>query len=285
MAERGFEKMRWRRQIGGTRYWHDRYGSGTGRKTMKDGQFVWYELITSDVAAARDFYARVVGWTVEDTRMPGMTYLLAKVGEQEIGGLMGFPPDMPDPKPVWMGYVLASDVDGTAKRVTEAGGAIYREPADIPGVGRFAVVADPQGAAFMLFHGDGDAMPALPYMTPGTVGWHELHSSDWPAGFAFYETLFGWTRDAAIEIGPMGTYQLFATGTHAIGGMMTGYEPAPSPYWIYYFAIDDIDAATARVTEAGGSILYGPVEVPGGMWVINAIDPQGAVFALVGKRG
>jgi predicted enzyme related to lactoylglutathione lyase len=250
---------------------------------MRDGEFVWYELITSDVAAARIFYAKVVGWTVEDSGMPGMTYLLAKVGDRQVGGMMSFPPDMPDPSPRWMGYVLASDVDGTAERVTQAGGAVYRAPADIPGVGRFAVVADPQGAAFMLFRGDGDPAPELSYMTPGTIGWHELHSGDWEAGFAFYETLFGWTRDMAIPMGPAGTYQLFATGAHAIGGMMTDTE-APEPYWLYYVSVDDIDAAAARTTAAGGTILYGPVEVPGGMWVINAKDPQGATFALVGKR-
>jgi predicted enzyme related to lactoylglutathione lyase len=251
---------------------------------MKDGDFVWYELMTSDVAAAQAFYSNVVGWTVEDSGMPGMTYLIAKVGEHQFGGMMGFPPEMPQHKPGWSGYVLTSDVDGMAGRVSEAGGTVYRAPMDIPGVGRFAVVADPQGAAFMLFRGDGEASPELPYMTPGTTGWHELHSSDWKAGFTFYETLFGWTKDTAIDMGPMGTYQLFATGGDAIGGMMTDTY-APAPYWLYYFAVGDIDAAMARVTDGGGTILRGPEEVPGGAWIINATDPQGALFALVGSRG
>jgi predicted enzyme related to lactoylglutathione lyase len=250
---------------------------------MTEGDFVWYELMTSDVAAASAFYAKVVGWTIEESGMPGFTYLLAKVGDRQVAGLMGFSPEMAGVPPCWSGYVLASDVDGMAEKVTTAGGSVKRAPMDIPGVGRFAVVADPQGAAFMLFRGDGTPAPDLPYMTPGTIGWHELHSSDWEAGFAFYEKLFGWKKDTAIDMGPMGTYQLFATGEMAVGGMMND-DRGPASYWLYYFAVEDIDAATARATDRGATVMMGPMEVPGGAWVVVATDPQGAFFALVGMR-
>jgi predicted enzyme related to lactoylglutathione lyase len=249
------------------------------------GDFVWYELMTSDVAAASAFYAKVIGWNVADSGMPGMTYLLAKVGDRMVGGMMGFPPEVSNVPPNWSGYVFAPDVDGTAEKLVAAGGAIHRAPGDIPGVGRFAVVADPQGAIFMLFRGDGEPAPDLAYMTPGTVGWHELHAKDGAAVFPFYEGLFGWKKDTAIEMGgEMGTYQLFATsGDMAVGGMMTDTR-GPVAYWLYYFTVEDIDAALDRVTGAGGTPVMGPMEVPGGAWVLVATDPQGAYFALVGMR-
>jgi predicted enzyme related to lactoylglutathione lyase len=254
---------------------------------MNEGDFVWYELMTSDVQAAKDFYAKVVGWTIQDSGMPGGTYLAAHVGDRPVGGLMGFPPDVTGVPPCWSGYVLAKDVDGTAERIKQAGGAIHRAPDDIPGVGRFAVVADAQGAVFMLFRGDGEPAPDLPYMTPGTTGWHELHARDGAAAFAFYEGLFGWKKDQALDMGPMGTYQLFATsGEMAVGGMLTEAN-APMPYWLYYFAVEDIDAALARATDCGAKVVVPPTEVPGGMWIVVATDPQGAHFALVGppKKG
>jgi predicted enzyme related to lactoylglutathione lyase len=251
---------------------------------MNEGDFVWYELMTSDATAASAFYAEVIGWTVEDSGMPGMTYKLAKVGDRPVGGIMGFPPEVSNIPPNWSGYVLAPDVDGMVEKLVAAGGAVHRAPDDIPGVGRFAVVADHQGAVFMLFRGDGTPAPDLPYMTTGTVGWHELHAKDGAAAFTFYEGLFGWKKDAAIDMGPMGTYQLFATsGEMAVGGMMTDTQ-GPMAYWLYYFAVDDIDAALARVTGAGGKLVMGPMEVPGGMWVVVATDPQGAYFAMVGSR-
>ena len=78
--------------------------------------------------------------------------------------------------------------------------------------------------------------------------------------------------------------RLFAAGGLPIGGMMTKTSDMPAPAWVYYFAVDDIDAATARVTEKGGQVINGPMEVPGGAWVINAFDPQHALFALVGMK-
>src|SRR5262249_17456792 len=111
-----------------------------------NGNFVWYELVTSDPQAAEEFYSKVVGWKMADSGIPGMRYTIANVGERAVGGLMGFPPDMPDPRPCWTGYIHVDDVDATAARIKQAGGHEYRAPDDIPNIGRFAVMADPQGA-------------------------------------------------------------------------------------------------------------------------------------------
>lgn len=250
----------------------------------KEGGFFWYELVTSDATAAADFYAGVVGWTMADSSAPGMRYTLASVGDRQVAGLMDFPPDMPKGHPVWLGYVLTADVDGTAEKVKQAGGTIHREPGDIPGIGRFAVAADPQGATFMLLRGDSDPAPELDMSTPGAIGWHELHARDWEKAFDFYSDLFGWQKADAIDMGRMGTYQTFATGSGQQGGGMMNSPQTPNPFWLFYFFTDDIDAAAQRVTDNGGRLMHGPMEVPGPLWVIQALDPQGAMFAMVGHR-
>jgi predicted enzyme related to lactoylglutathione lyase len=246
--------------------------------------FVWYELMTSDLSGARRFYAEVIGWTIEDANMQGMTYLLAKVDGAMVAGLMATPAEATGAPPAWLGYVGVDDVDATAGRVSDAGGMIHHPPSEIPGVGRFAVVADPQGAAFALFAADGPR-PADTPAAPGHLGWRELHARDWGAAFAFYEALFGWRKAEAMDMGPMGTYQLFsADGGDAVGGMMTSPE-VPMPFWLYYITVGEFDAALARIAEAGGTVVQGPMEVPGGAWIAQARDPQGAFFAITGRRG
>ena len=248
-------------------------------------KFIWYELMTSDLDGAEAFYKAVVGWTSET--WPGdFRYTIVKAGETPVAGLMMLPDEaaaMGTP-PCWVGYIHAKNVNTATTKVAKAGGAVHRQPSDIPNVGRFSVVADPQGATFMLIKPTGEGMPDTAPMTPGHIGWHELYATDWRAAFKFYAKQFGWTKGDAIDMGPMGTYQLFATGGDATGGMMDKPAQMPAPTWLYYFNVDDIDAATRRVIDNGGQVLNGPMEVPGGAWIIQAKDPQGAMFALVGWR-
>ena len=250
-----------------------------------NGTFVWYELMTSDTAAAENFYRGVVGWQTADAGM-GAPYTILSTPHGPVGGLMAVPEKAREmgARPGWLGYVAVDDVDAFAKRATQAGGAIHHGPDDIPGVGRFASVADPQGAAFVLFKGSSDQPPpSVSPGTPGHAGWHELLAADWQPMFAFYAGLFGWTKDTAVDMGAMGTYQLFApaAGGPAIGGMMTRPPQVPASFWQYYFNVDNIDTAITRITAHGGQVIQGPMEVPGGSWIVNAIDPQGAMFALV----
>ena len=183
---------------------------------------------------------------------------------------------------MWTGYILVADVDAMAERVREAGGTVHRPPTDIPGVGRFAAVADPHGAMFMLFRGAGDPAPELAPNTPGSVGWHELHTTDSKDALTFYQELFGWAPSYAHDMGAMGVYQTFSVGEAWTGGVM-GMSKA-TPAWVYYLTVEDIDDAAARVAHAGGQVLSGPHQVPGGSWVLMGVDPQGARFALTGAR-
>jgi uncharacterized protein len=248
--------------------------------------FIWYELMTSDVTAAKSFYGAVVGWRMQD--FPNMTYTVLQAGETGIGGMMTLPQSASDAgmKPCWVGYIYAADVDSAAIELQRLGGKIHREPADIPDVGRFAMGADPQGAAFYLFKpGQPEtARESVPPNTPGHIGWHELHAADWPKAFDFYNAMFGWLKGDSVDMGPMGTYQLFTINGIAVGGMMNSPAATTARFWLYYFNVDDIDAAGARITAAGGKIIQGPHQVPGGTWIVQATDPQGAWFALVGPK-
>ncbi|QQS12969.1 MAG: VOC family protein [Rhodospirillales bacterium] len=251
------------------------------------GRFVWFELMTTDQAAAKAFYAAVVGWGAMDAPMPGMTYTMFTAGGTPIGGLMDLPEDArkAGAPPSWSGYVAVDDVDAAAAKAASLGGAVHVPPTDIPEVGRFAVVADPHGAALAMIKLSSPDQPPPPPGTAGRVGWHELLAGDRETAFAFYAAMFGWTKADAIDMGEMGIYQLFAAGGEVIGGMFTKPPMIPVPFWLYYVNTGDIDAAAKRVGEAGGKIMMGPMEVPGGDWIVQGMDPQGAAFALVGKRG
>jgi uncharacterized protein len=248
------------------------------------GNFVWYDVMTSEPKAAASFYSDVIGWDAQEYPMEDRTYTVFRKGPVMVAGLMPIPETMraTGMRPCWSGYVAVEDVDGDAVRVKDAGGAIQRGPEDIPGVGRFAVVSDPGGAVFLLFKSNRQDEPTnVAPMTPGHIGWHELYAGNLDREFAFYSGLFGWTKDRAIDMGAMGTYQTFATGGAPCGGMMNGRAEIPAPRWNYYIAVDSAAAAAARTTEHGGQVIQGPHEVPGGAWIVQAQDPQGAVFAMV----
>jgi len=205
--------------------------------------------------------------------------------ETPVAGVMALPKEASalGARPGWMGYVAVDDVDAYAERVARAGGKLHRPAADIPGIGRFAIVADPQGVVFALFKGTPGAMPPPP-AAPGKAGyfgWRELVATDWEAAFGFYSGLFGWTKAETHDMGPMGVYQVFAAGGEAIGGMMTRPAGVPAPFWMYYVLVDGIEAAVSRLKAGGGSVVNGPLQVPGGSWIVQALDPQGATFALV----
>ncbi|MFC3227503.1 VOC family protein [Marinibaculum pumilum] len=251
----------------------------------QQGRFVWYELMTTDTAAAERFYREVVGWSAADAGMPDMAYTILSAGEAPVGGLMALPAEVAAAggQPGWIGYIAVDDAEAMAERAKAAGGAVHRAPEDTPGIGRFAVIGDPHGAVFALFQATdgGEGPPAAPMGTPGHVGWRELMAGDLDSAFTFYAGLFGWTKAEAHDMGPMGVYQLFATGGETAGGMMTKPAEVPAPYWGYYFNVPEIEAAAARVKAAGGQLINGPMEVPGGSWVMQGLDPQGALFALV----
>jgi predicted enzyme related to lactoylglutathione lyase len=248
---------------------------------MHNQPFFWYELMTSDPEAAAKFYAEVVGWKLQAFDMAGgSAYTVLNVGERGVGGVMAIP--QPDLSPAWVGYVYTPDIEAACRSLEKAGGRVHRPPTEIPTVGAFAVVGDPQGAMFMLLAPEGPDQPPIDRAAKGQIGWHELYTSDWRAALDFYSGQFGWTKESEFDMGEMGTYALFGfdKGVQS-GGMMNKPDIIPTPVWQFYFNVEAIDAAAGRVTGNGGKVLMGPMEVPGGSWVVQCQDPQGAHFALL----
>jgi hypothetical protein len=256
--------------------------------TTSPSRFVWYELMTRDADEAANFYRDVAGWSVQKSAMPDMDYILFNAGPAQVAGAFALSKEAlaGGARPGWVGYVGVDNVDLAAADVKAAAGTVYRGPDDIPGVGRFAMVADPQGAAFALFHSAhaDEVSPAAPG-TPGHFAWHELYAGDGAAIFPFYRDLFGWVAGDAMDMGPAGKYQMFGTAPGAmIGGIMTKPAQMPAPAWAFYIMVPSIEAASAKVKSSGGQIVQGPQEVPGGQWTVQGIDPQGVHFALVGAK-
>jgi hypothetical protein len=263
--------------------------------TNQHGDFIWYELITPDPDGAGAFYAPLLGWTIRDAGMPDTDYRIAATAEADVAGLM----TMPDGAPMagWLGYIGVDDVDAMATSITQGGGAVHMPPQDIPGVGRFAFVADPQGAMFYIMRGssDGESL-AFSYdkPRPGHCAWNELSTTDPDVAKQFYGTRFGWVKDGEMEMGPLGTYEFLRhagrapdgspMGQGMLGAVMPKMPEMPMSAWTHYFRVPDIDAAVAHIAANGGTVTVPPMEIPGGDFSMNAIDPQGAAFALVGAR-
>lgn len=249
-------------------------------------RFVWYELMTTDVAGASAFYTEVIGWRAREASTSNLPYTLLTSGDIEIGGLMGLPDEATKKgaMPRWMGYVGVNDVATVTDRIKRLGGTIHVPPTET-NIGRISVVADFERATLGLIE---EAQPRGDLATgdldqPGRVGWRELLAADPDKAFAFYSELFGWQKSDAV-VGAMDSYRLLSSGEQMIGGIFAKRAREPFSFWLYYFNVEDIDAATKRVKDAGGRVFEGPMEVPGDAWVARCVDPQGATFAIQGSR-
>ena len=235
--------------------------------------------MTTDTKSAGEFYAKIVGWK---TKPWNESYTTFMTGARLMAGLMALPDEakkMGAP-PSWLSYIGTPDVDETARQATSLGATILKAPTDIPTVGRFAVIQDPQGATFAAFKSLRD-VPSDPKPGIGDFSWHELATTDWRAALAFYKKLFGWEETSAMEMGARGTYQMFGWKDRTLGGMFTkpAGEPGP-PAWLAYIKIADTNKAVATIRSLGGKVLNGPMEVPGGSLIAQALDRQGAAVAV-----
>lgn len=252
------------------------------------GQFVWYEMMTPDPEDAKRFYGTVVGWATERfAGNPAMTYDMWVGPRGPLGGMMKLePPAFPEgTPPSWMAYVAVESVDDSAQQATRLGGRVLHGPEDIPAVGRFAVIQDPQGAVLCLYRSDTPGGEAARDPLAGEFSWHELATTDPDAAWDFYAALFGWTQSGSFAMGEAGTYRLFGVDGRQLGGVYRSAPGQPPAHWLLYVRVPEVRAAIGRVQDAGGKMLYGPIEVPGGDQVAVCLDPQGAAFALHQKGG
>jgi predicted enzyme related to lactoylglutathione lyase len=258
------------------------------------GGFIWYQLLTLDPAAAKRFYDAVVGWDIaEQTVAPGVEYrIIGRTDGGKAGGVMTLTDEMRagGARPVWIAYLHAADVDRAVSAMEADGAKVMMPPWDQPGVGRLAMVADPSGAPFYLMNpippeGQPDAQSdVFSVDRPQHVRWNELSTSNQAGMVDFYTRHFGWVQEGEMDMGPIGKYQFVYHRGVRIGAVMPRMPDMPVPLWTFYIGVDDIDAAAAAVRAGGGEILRGPHEIPGGEYAINAHDPQGASFGLVGPR-
>jgi predicted enzyme related to lactoylglutathione lyase len=246
-----------------------------------NGHFVWHEHLTRDPKAAVSFYTDVVGWKTQPFGEGG-DYLMWVGSQGPLGGVMTLPEQATriGAPPHWMGNVQVADVDATVALATKLGGKVYKQPTDIPTVGRFALIADPQGATIAVFQPTG-SMTAHDPSKAGEFCWNELMTSDPGAAITFYAKLFGWKVIQEMDMGELGTYRVFGVGDKQLGGIMATPKGAPMPpMWIFYAETADLDAALARATQRGARVVMGPKDVPGGGRIAQLADPQGAPFAL-----
>lgn len=251
------------------------------------GTPIWYELLTPDPDASKAFYDHVIGWTIGG-RPDGPTdyRMIATSDGGFVGGVLPLAPEMTagGAKPAWLFYIGVDDVDAAFAKVKAQGGGELVAPFDIPGAGRAALVTDPQGIPFYIMRGATDrSSTAYDRTGMGKCNWNELISPDQASANRFYAAMFGWTYPDRMTLpGDMGDYMFIHIAGTPIGATMQAPGDGPAPGWRFYFRTPDIAAAAAKVADAGGAVLMGPMEVPGGDRIIVASDPHGIVFGAVG---
>jgi len=246
------------------------------------GSFVWCELMTTDTAAAEPFYKKVVGWNPVPFAPDGSYTVFNNPSGAGVAGLMKLPDaakQMGAP-PHWLMYVGTPSVDDTATRISQLGGRVLKQPDDIPNTGRFAVVQDPFGATFGIFQPPPNRPGRSGPPGVGDFSWFELYTPNPEGAWKFYETLFGWEKTSAMDMGEMGVYQMFGRGGAIPNGGIMKPPPGAPAAWMPYAMVKDAKAAATIAAANGGKIVNGPMEVPGGDWIFQAMDPQGAMFAV-----
>lgn len=245
------------------------------------GRMLWYELLTSDMKAAEKFYTAVVGWKITPFEGAPQPYdMWTRADGVTIGGVMTMPEGMNFP-PHWGMYIGVPQLDEAVSAIERKGGSALSPVIDVPTVGRMRTMKDPQGALFSVYEPVSPPQAPETEPQPGDVSWHELYTTDAEGAMAFYTGLFKWQPTDSMDMGAMGKYHMFGRA-FPLGGMMKkpaemGHVP---PHWGIYFRVPDVHAGGERVKANGGQVLNGPMEVPGGDWSVNCLDPQGATFSL-----
>jgi hypothetical protein len=239
-------------------------------QTFRRGEFFWRELMTSQPAAIEAFYGGLLGWTFGDSGMPGMKYLLASAGGTMVAGIMERPAEVP--VSCWVSYVSVADVDAVLARAAAQGGRVLWGPADVPGVGRMATLADDQGAVFALFDSSSGDGPRAERAAHGEFCWETLSTHDAGRARAFYTSVLPWTQ---VDDGmPMYVAQ---------GGPVADIEsasPGQPASWLTHVAVTSLDESRAKVESLGGSIVLPERAIPGVGRLSLITDPDGALLSI-----
>lgn len=255
-----------------------------GKPAFGIGSFMWNEMKSRDLAKAKDFYAKVCGWSYEEKDMgPGGIYTMIKAGDKYIGGAMPMEgPDWGELPSHWSYYLDVEDVDSSAAKVKELGGKQDFPVMDVPEVGKFTPISAPDGShVYLMTPAHRATEPPCP--DPGHFLWVELMSKDFAKAKDFYTKLLGWNvMEMPMPDGVV--YNLFMTGNGSAGGgmQMPAEVPAEAPSaWIGYIHVADIDKAVKTAEAEGGKVLMPIMEVPNVGRMAHIMDPAGAVVALM----
>lgn len=254
------------------------------------GYFIWHELMTTDPKAAISFYSQVIGWTTQawgEGAADGSSggYVMWANAEGPLGGVMQLPAEACEKgaKPHWLCNVKVKDIHASAAKAKALGGNVLKGPEPIPSVGHFAVIADPQGAIICIYQPDGDS-DLKDRNKPGAFMWSELVTDDPAAAFDFYQGLFHFEKISEMDMGPMGLYRIFGRNGEDLGGIMARPQEMPFPNaWLYYTTVENLDGSIETAVKLGGQLMNGPMPIPGGARIAQLLDPQGAMFAIIGQ--
>lgn len=248
------------------------------------GTFCWPELYTTDQVGAKAFYAKLFGWEVRDIPMgPDAAYTIFTLNGHDAAACYGAMPDMAGQgiPPHWISYVAVASSDDAAAKAKAAGGTILKEPFDVPRIGRMAVFQDPRGAVLCVWQAKGHEGIGVE-RERGALQWTELITDDIESSAAFYEKVFGWTRQPWPSADDP-KYHLFKLADTMVAGM-TPIIPemgAIEPMWVVYFNVDSCDGAVARAHIAGGHVAVPPEKVPDVGTYAFIADPAGAHFGVL----
>jgi uncharacterized protein len=261
--------------------------------TKLQGSWIWYELMTTDAVGAKAFYDAVVGWNIDAASAdPEMDYRMINCADGGMtGGVLALNEEMigHGAVPAWFGYIGVDDCDATVTAVLAAGGKVIMPAKDVAMAGRFAMVSDRCGAHFFIMTpaaspSGGESQSFSAEMQPGRCGWNELMAGNAENAVSFYTGLFGWALPEAMDMGDFGPYQFVEHDGVQMGAIMKKMPEMPVPFWSHYFWVPSIAVAKLAIEANGGTVINGPMEVPGGDWIVQGIDPQGAIFSLVGRK-
>ncbi len=260
--------------------------------TKLQGAWIWYELMTRDGEGAKAFYEKVVGWSITPgSDATGGYGFIANADGGMTGGVLTLTDEMCEQgaRPCWLGYVGVDDVDASLIAIQKAGGKVLMPAHDVPMAGRIAMITDCCGAPFYIMTptpppGGGESTAFSRFDLPGRCSWNELMAGKAESALVFYKDLFGWTTPEPMDMGEYGQYHFIEHDGGPIGAIMTKMPQVPAPAWNHYFRISSIEVAKALIESSGGQVINGPMEVPGGEWIVQGIDPQGAMFSLVGGK-
>lgn len=237
------------------------------------GQFVWHELKTPDANAAHSFYAKAIGWKSQPWEEDS-SYVMFAGARGPVGATAAAVDGAP---PHWLPYIGTADIEKTVQQVQDQGGSVVKDIDTLSSGSRYAVLKDPEGATFGVYESAEDYGTITP-PKHGEHSWHELMAGDYQAAFDFYSSLFGWQKMDEHDMGELGNYLIWGLNGRQLGGMFNAMNGAP-PAWLSYVSVKDVHQTARKLKAAGGTVVNGPMEVPGGDWIVQAVDPHGAMFA------